>query len=235
MRFGSRIFKRLVANFAIAYCLPTSSISTVQRSMEDLVALLQEIVDRFDTSDQSYRLSLRSRAEILFCQFSYSCVVSEEVLDHFVPVVACLRGCVDNLDIDDFYQLPTRSTGGRGHPRYEVEPDQLQYLLDVGFHVPDIATVLGISQRTVWRRIQERSIDVYARYSDICDEDLDDIVSNIQSSFPNCGQRMLNGYLRSQGIEVQRQRYFVVALSCQEGPTTFPIQNFSGTLMAITN
>ena len=174
--------------------------------MEHLTALLQEIVERFATGDHSYRLSLRSRAEILFCQLSRSDAVDDEVLDLLVPVIASLRGCVEVLtDNSCRYQAPL-SRGGRGRPRYEIGRDQLQYLLDVGFRVPDISRVLGISQRTVWRRIQEHSIDVNVLYADICDEDLDAVVSDVQSSFPNCGQRMLNGHLRSRGIVVQRQR-----------------------------
>ena len=66
--------------------------------------------------------------------------------------------------------------------------------------------MLGVSQRTVWRRIREHSLNASSAYSDMCDEDLDEHVGTIQLSFPNCGQRMMDGHLRAQGIVVQRER-----------------------------
>ena len=66
--------------------------------------------------------------------------------------------------------------------------------------------MLGVSQRTVWRRITKHSLNASSAYSDMCDGDLDEHLQTIQLSFPNCGQRMMDGHLRAQGIVVQRER-----------------------------
>ena len=66
--------------------------------------------------------------------------------------------------------------------------------------------MLGVSRRTVCRRIREYGIDPSTTYTDMSDDDLDTVVSGIESSFPNCGQRMTDGLLRAQGIRVQRHR-----------------------------
>jgi hypothetical protein len=182
------------------WCSPVVSPGT----MEGLVSLLQEIVDRFATADHSYRLSLRSRAEILFCQLSLSDDVNDEFLNLLVLLITSLRASVEQCNNAVTYQTQLVRQR-RGRPRC-IGQGQLQYLLDVGFRVPSISLLLGVSRRTVWRGIAEHTVDATVGYSDICDEDLNVVVSSIQSSFPNCGHQMLNGRLRSQGIVVERTR-----------------------------
>ena len=44
------------------------------------------------------------------------------------------------------------------------------------------------------------------RFTAINDERLDAIVSEIKSSSPDCGSKLLSGYLRARNIHVQRRR-----------------------------
>lgn len=44
------------------------------------------------------------------------------------------------------------------------------------------------------------------KYSNINDENLDTMVQGIQRQHPGVGLRMLQGYLKSQGIVLQRER-----------------------------
>ena len=44
-----------------------------------------------------------------------------------------------------------------------------------------IADILGISQSTVYRRLQEEDVDRIVRYSDISDSEPDGVVSTILS------------------------------------------------------
>ena len=43
-------------------------------------------------------------------------------------------------------------------------------------------------------------------FSQICDEELDNLVRSAQQSHPNIGIRMLKGFLRSKGHRMQRER-----------------------------
>ncbi len=52
----------------------------------------------------------------------------------------------------------------------------------------------------------EYGLLVSALYTNISDTDFDSVVSDIKSVNPNCGYRMLNGYLRSRGIRVTQER-----------------------------
>ena len=64
-----------------------------------------------------------------------------------------------------------------------------------------VADALQISRTTLWRRLREADSEV-VKYTDICDDELDSIVSQIQQENPNCGQQLINGHLRAKGIQL---------------------------------
>lgn len=98
------------------------------------------------------------------------------------------------------------TTGSVGRPRLDVRKDQLEYLLEVGFSTPQIATTIGVSLSTVRRRMTEYGLSIGALYSDISDFELDSIVSRIKVLFPNCGYRLMGGHLLSQGYRISQVR-----------------------------
>lgn len=56
-----------------------------------------------------------------------------------------------------------------------------------------VAGAPQISRTTLWRRLKEADFEVL-KYTDICDDELDSIVSYIQKENPNCGQQLIYGY-----------------------------------------
>ena len=96
-------------------------------------------------------------------------------------------------------------TGTKGRPRLIVNIEQVELLRSSGFTSEEVAQILGISRTTCWRRFQELGIPL-CKYTDISDHDLDLQVRDIQSNNPNIGVSMLQGYLKSQGVIVQRCR-----------------------------
>ena len=44
------------------------------------------------------------------------------------------------------------------------------------------------------------------KYSEICDDELDRMLTSIQREYPNCGQQLMYGYLLDRGVHVQRDR-----------------------------
>ena len=93
-----------------------------------------------------------------------------------------------------------RNHGGR--PKLDIKQEQLEHLLNMGFHCPKIAEVLGVSLSTVRRRMSEFGLSVTALYSSITDHELDVLVSQIKREFPNCGFRLMRGHLLSRGHRV---------------------------------
>ena len=101
-------------------------------------------------------------------------------------------------------QIVCRGTVGR--PRFKIQYEQLQFLLDSRFSVPQISNLLGVSVSTVRRRMSDFNLSVQATYSLIADADLDALVYNAHLNFPKWGVRQMYGYLLSQSVRVQFHR-----------------------------
>ena len=95
---------------------------------------------------------------------------------------------------------------GSGRPRFDIQYEQLAYLLDNRFTVRQIADMLSISERTVYRRMSDFSLSVRAHYANISDSHLDHLVQEVKQQFPMCGNAQMQGHLLSRGLRVQQHR-----------------------------
>ena len=79
--------------------------------------------------------------------------------------------------------------------------------LTYSFSLIKISEMLGVSRKTVSRRIEQFGLlEEVPRYTNISNEDLDALVSEIYREFPNCGIRMLKGFLIVRGMRLQWER-----------------------------
>lgn len=106
----------------------------------------------------------------------------------------------------DRYQAPIALEGTPGRPSFYIPREQLVYLLENRFSCPQIAEILGVSLRTVRRRMTEYGLTSRMFYTNISDQQLDEIVREIQHAFPTCGNTQMQGHLISRGIRVQQHR-----------------------------
>ena len=88
-----------------------------------------------------------------------------------------------------------------GRPEINVGEEQLSYLLEQGFRTKDISTMFGCSQRTIERRMQKYELS-HLKSMAISDAHLDSVVVEITSLLPRCGERTVNGRLRSCGSRI---------------------------------
>ena len=65
--------------------------------------------------------------------------------------------------------------------------------------------MVGVSVRAIRRRMTDFSLYIRAQYSSLTDQELDAIVCDIQSQFPMCGNKQMQGHL-SRGHRVQQSR-----------------------------
>lgn len=107
--------------------------------------------------------------------------------------------------------------GPAGRQRMVISPEYLSKLLELNLSVPCIAKLLGMSRRTVYRRIAESDLSVKALYSTMTDEELDQCVREIKSRQPHSGYRMIKALLQARGLRVQYNR---VRASMQHVDTT---------------
>ena len=93
-----------------------------------------------------------------------------------------------------------------GRPRFLISEEQLSFLIESRFSVPQISDMLGVSIRTVRRRMTEFGLSIQAEYGNFSDSELDALVRQIQQQLPMCGNRQMQGHLLSRGIRVQQIR-----------------------------
>ncbi|KAA8578623.1 hypothetical protein FQN60_007145, partial [Etheostoma spectabile] len=96
--------------------------------------------------------------------------------------------------------------GVTGRPRFDISSDTLLHLLNQGLPVPCIANLLGVSTRTIYRRMGESAFSVRALYSTCSDSELDQLISDIKKDMPHAGYRLVKGALQARGFRVQWER-----------------------------
>ncbi|XP_035984963.1 uncharacterized protein LOC110368072 [Fundulus heteroclitus] len=93
-----------------------------------------------------------------------------------------------------------------GRPRQLIPIEFMESLLLSGFTVPDIARLMGVSERTIHRRMAENGMRVSDLLNNMSDEELDAVVGEILCYYPNTGYKMMMGHLNARGIRIQRSR-----------------------------
>ena len=83
--------------------------------------------------------------------------IDEQIVNLIRGARDCLIGSQDSFGVSS---PATAFTGQRGRPRYSIPRDQLDFLISRFFSVVDIATLLGVSVRTVKRRLFEFGLSV---------------------------------------------------------------------------
>ncbi len=116
-----------------------------------------------------------------------------------------LYGC-DDCTIPPIgnHSVSVRS-GRAGRPLLALNIELIEFLRSSGYTWQEVCSVIGVSRSTVWRRLKDSGIEM-DKYTDISDSQLDDVVRRVQQQHPNVGQVMLQGFLKQQGVCVQRHR-----------------------------
>ena len=71
--------------------------------------------------------------------------------------------------------------------------------------VSEIASFFNVSRPVIYKVIREFQID-YSKFSDLPDDQLQEVVTSVKEHHPRAGEVMVQGHLRAQGVHVQRDR-----------------------------
>ena len=131
--------------------------------------------------------------------------VNEEVINIIRDANDILQ-MIDAQNTPHSYRVEQLSNGQRGRPRFNVPKEQLEFLIERGFSIPDIAHILGISVRTTERRLLEFGLFATQAFTSIDNQSLDHTIQDIVRYFPSFGYRRMTGALLSRGIRVSQVR-----------------------------
>lgn len=90
----------------------------------------------------------------------------------------------------------------------EVSKNTLETLLEAGFSVRDMATLLSVSERTLYRRFSQYNLQVRS-FTEIDDHALDAKLHDVIPEFPRSGETMLRQILRAEGIKVNNLLFLI--------------------------
>lgn len=93
-----------------------------------------------------------------------------------------------------------------GRPSFKIPIETLDYLIQQRFTVKQIASLLGVSEKTINNRMKEYGLSIRASYTTISDDELDVLVKSVTSEFPNIGHKSISGHLAAKGHRVQQDR-----------------------------
>ena len=91
--------------------------------------------------------------------------MEENITNTIGRAVSVLTRIENNNLNHERYRAMLQRDGRRGRPLYDISQEQLSYLLERGFHVRDVAYILGVSTRTVERRMSSFGLSVARKFS----------------------------------------------------------------------
>lgn len=124
-----------------------------------------------------------------------------------------------SIELEDFLNAPPlprnenqtfeeKQPGQRGRPRIHVDMDRALELHRLGASWERVACSLGVTERTVWNRLEEMGLSCSTRpkISDLTDDELDEVVALISLEHPLAGYNIMNGHLKGKGYTIPISR-----------------------------
>ena len=166
------------------------------RDVEETIQMIQE-VQEVNGERALMQAQLLLRDVVFVAQ-----LLPQDDREVLVQSVSDVVLAVQNL-VDEHHRLHTRM---RGRPLISITEDQLSGLMELHFSNRDIANLLHVSPRTIRRRIIQFGLEEQSAYSKINDSSLDAFTQQFVNHHPHSGERSFTGFLRSQGLRIQRWR-----------------------------
>lgn len=124
-----------------------------------------------------------------------------------IDLVCEAREAVINADHSrGAFQAGCIFTGQPGRPKLNVPQEQLQFLIERRFNTTQIASLLGVSPRTIERRLRKHNLNISTSYSNLSDQDLDTVIKSVLTDFPQTGYKRMTGFLRARELIIQQSR-----------------------------
>ena len=142
----------------------------------------------------------------------YLMIRGTHLYDIQTSLLICLeeaRRLIEELVNADAYYgyVPGKTfSGNRGRPKINITKEQLEFMLEYKFTVPQISKMLNVSTSTIARRLHDYGLSTSTLYARINDQELDGIIREISAENVNCGYKRMQGFLVARGLHVQQRR-----------------------------
>ena len=185
--------------------------NSVDENQEEFINLLRnsitsciaELDGSPDRDYSTFRIDCLYHTTLRFAEFF-------ELDDSVIQLISDARDILfeRNADAETVQTItcPQLFTGEPGRPKFEITEEILRFLFDKRFTVSETATLLGVSKRTVERRMNEFGVRIGECYSNIADNDLESVVRDLVREFPNVGYKRMTGLLLARGLRIQQNR-----------------------------
>ena len=194
---------------------------------DEISTFLRDASRQFGSCTEEYALYALNRLEVCvqnvthlrnYLEAHTSRSESGRIISAYITDMNELLECLRELSLEwlkylDFkermsasfaYRVTAQHDGSRrGRPRFSIHQDQLEYLRSLSFTWSDIATLLGVSRMTVFRRRQEFGM-LEEPSTTVDNIELRTIIASLREQLPNVGEKMVIGQLQSLGYNVPR-------------------------------
>lgn len=172
-----------------------------------LKGTLLDLLRQFENLDSDgldtavFRLEQLASLVLRLCDVN---LVDDDIHRLITDTISKLRR-VDKINTNTPFVTETVYSGRPGRPALEISYDHLVYLLNFEFSVPDIAQALGVSERTIFRRMKTYGLSARQNVA-LSDQELEDKVRQVLREFPNAGYRRVISQLSVNGLRPAQLR-----------------------------
>ena len=144
--------------------------TSLQEVSREISNSITQLVARYDSSQDPCDLDFFFFK--LHQLYRVLCVtnIEDAVLKILSHCLCLLQEIQNDISVTDFSGHTSQLLCGR--PKLDVSVEQLEHLLNIGLNCP-IASLLGVSLRTIRRRMSEFGLSVRARYTTLSNSQLD--------------------------------------------------------------
>lgn len=99
-------------------------------------------------------------------------------------------------------------TGSRGRPAKTINATYLQEATSLSLNIPakQLSRILGVHRNTLRRKLRQCGLPGRRKFDEMTNAQLDTIIKAYKLLKPNSGLRYVRGFLRSQGLRIQKSR-----------------------------
>jgi hypothetical protein len=131
--------------------------------LRDIIFDVINAIEVFENSGDPSSDLQRSITKLDYVQrMAVNLEMDESIISLIGQAYRMLEQIDDNDSIQNTYRASLNEGQQRGRPSYNISEEQLSFLLEIekGFQVKDISAILGVSSRTVDRRMSAFGLSV---------------------------------------------------------------------------